>query len=724
VVKVLDFGLAKTADPAASTPNASSATLTIRATQAGVIMGTPGYMAPEQAAGKPVDRRADIWSFGVVLYELLTGKTLFTGETLSHQLAAVLKDPIDFNVPSSPLPIRRLLERCLDRDPRSRLRDIGEARIAIDRYLAAPTAAEAPTAAIPATRRASLLPWALAAAGLAAAAVLAFLHFRPNSQDVFPVRFSIPIPAGFATGSFDIPAISPDGRHIAYTGTPNGAVNVLMVRSMDSPEPRQVAAGGAIVAFWSPDSRSIGFLSGSKTKKVNVDGTPVVTMYDGTTLGGAWNRDGTILVGRTAGPLLQALESGGEPKPFLQLDQSRQEVAQSWPQFLPDGKHFLYFSRAGAEQSGIYAGTLGSTQVRKILPSETRAWYSYPGYLLYLRQETIMAQPFDASKLELSGNPFPVAEGVGRTSDFGGALFSVSDTGTLIYRAGSSPDSVLSVFDRTGRKLGTVGSPGDYTQLTLSPDGKRLAIDRRDAKTSSYDLWMLELATGVASRITFDPGNDRDPVFSPDGKEIVFSSDRSGQKLIYRKTLGGGPEELVRKATEQNVPEAWLKDGSILFGNQNGHKYFLMPKGEGEPGLLFQTDFTADEPSISPDGKWVAYDSNESGRYEVYIARFPEWTGRRQISPSGGVQAHWRQDGRQIVYVATDGKLMSVDVKPGSELEAGQPVALFDSGLRPSGTVEQFCMSPDGKTFYIPKAIEEGGKPITVVLNWWARGRK
>jgi Tol biopolymer transport system component len=225
--------------------------------------------------------------------------------------------------------------------------------------------------------------------------------------------------------------------------------------------------------------------------------------------------------------------------------------------------------------------------------------------------------------------------------------------------------------------------------------------------------------------LTFDPGNERDVVFSPDGKQIVFSSDRGGPPQMYRKTIGGGPEELVRKSAERNIPEAWLKDGSILYGNNQGRKYYLLPPGgAGEPKLLYESGFTVDEPAISPEGKWVAYGSDESGRWEVYTARFPEWTSRRQVSPAGGMQPHWRADGRQIVYVTGEGKLMSLDIKPGADLEAGAPVELFNSGIRSNGTVEQFSMSPDGTKFYIPVPVEEGEKPMTVVLNWWAGHRK
>jgi hypothetical protein len=323
---------------------------------------------------------------------------------------------------------------------------------------------------------------------------------------------------------------------------------------------------------------------------------------------------------------------------------------------LPDGKHFLYFSRSsGAGQSGIYLGTLGSTQKRRLLDADVRGWYSPPSYLLYLRQETLMAQAFDASKLELGGNPFPVAEGVGRTADYGGGLFATSDTGTLVYRAGSSPDSILAVFDRTGRKVGTIGTPGNYTQITLSPDGKRLAIDRREAKATNFDLWMLELASGVSSRITFDSGNERDATFSANGKQLVFSSDRTGQKLIYRKTIGDGPEELLRNSTEQNIPEAWLKDGSVLFGNQFGKKYFLLPPGGGEPRLLYQTEFSMDEPAISPGSGSPTDPTNRGGGRSTPRVFRNGTTGGRFPPPPGCSPTGARTADRSSTSRATAG---------------------------------------------------------------------
>jgi Tol biopolymer transport system component len=301
--------------------------------------------------------------------------------------------------------------------------------------------------------------------------------------------------------------------------------------------------------------------------------------------------------------------------------------------------------------------------------------------------------------------------------------FSASANGTLVYGAGVSPDSTITMFDRNGRRQRVIGQPGQYVQISLSPDGRRLAIDRRDPATSSYDLWILDLSTGIMSRLTLDPANDRDATWSPDGRQIAFSSDRTGQIQLYRKTIGSASEELLLQTPDREIPEVWLKDGSILYGNYQGRKYSLLRPGE-QPRLVFQSDYTMDEPSVSPDQKWVAYGSTESGRFEVYTARFPEFTERRQVSSNSGAQPHWRQDGKQIVYLSMDGKLMAVDVKQGTTLETGAPYLLFETRLRASGTIEQFTMSPDGTMFYLPDPAQETEKPITVVVNWPAQNRR
>jgi Tol biopolymer transport system component len=559
---------------------------------------------------------------------------------------------------------------------------------------------------------------------------LGFRQFRQPAPESQVVRFTVSMPPKTTVDPFDTMAVSPDGRYLAFTANPGSGLpsNQLWLRPLDSTEIRPLpGTDSAHFPFWSPDSRYIGFWTVDGLKRVAVEGGPPASLVKTRPMGGTWSRSGFILIGNFEGPILQVSEAGGEAKPVLTLDKSRHETGQTWPQFLPDGNQFLYLSQAGA-QSGIYLARVGSPESRKIADVEAQAAYSQGYFLFPTRPQGLMARPFNPASGKFTGEPFRVADNVGTMSPPGatslptGSLFSVSESGILAFRAGSSTDSIITVFNRRGERMGTAGPPGDYAQITLSPDEKRLAIDRR--QNGSYDIWMLEMASGVFSRITFDSGNDRDPVFSADGRQIVFTNDRSGMPHIYRKTIGGGPDELIYRGPDREATEAWLKDGSILYGNLRGRKYFLLRPGEtGEPKLIYQSEYTVDEPAISPDGKWVAYGSDESGRFEAYIARFPQWDERRQISTDGGMQPHWRQDGREIVYITQDGRILSVGLKTGASPEALPPAPLFNSNLRPNGALEQWTMSRDGSKFYVLSNVQEGEKPVTVVVNWLA-GRK
>jgi Tol biopolymer transport system component len=724
VVKVLDFGLASAPGADSASHLANSPTLTMAAaTQAGVILGTAAYMSPEQAAGKPVDKRSDIWSFGVVFCEMLGGGRLFEGETLSHTLAHVLTRPIDLgSLPrETPPEIVRLLRRCLERDPKKRLRDIGEARVTIDQYLSDPTPSSQTKR--PAGGRV-VAPWIVAAAALFAAAGMTWRQFERPAVAAPVVRFQVPLPPKTSMGLAGSIALSPDGRYLTFSARAGGvgASNQLWLRPLDATEPRLIASAGApYYSFWSPDSRFIAAATFEGLKKVAVDGGGVVSLTKVVPTGGTWNRNGIILLGRGNDSLLQVPESGGEATPVLPLDKSRQEAAQTWPVFLPDGRRFLYLSRS-TKETAVYLGSLGSKEVRRIVDAEAQVTYA-EGHLLIPRAQGVQAQPFDVSSGKLTGAIFPVLEKIGFLAEIPLAAYTVSETGVMAFRTSVDVNSVIAIYNRKGERTGSAGPPGDYAQITLSPDEKRIAVDRRE--NGAYDIWMLDLASGVFSRVTFDAANDRDPVFSPDGRQIVFTNNRSGMPHLYRKTIGGGPEELIYSGPDREASEAWLKDGSILFGNQGGRKYFLMRAGDaGQPKLIYQSDYQLDEPAISPDGKWVAYGSSESGRWEAYVARFPEWDERRQISTDGGMQPHWRQDGREIVYVTGDGRLMSVNVKTGASLEPATPTLVFNSGIRPSGTIEQWTMSHDGSKFYVLTSADQEDKPITVVLNWLAQGRK
>lgn len=496
---------------------------------------------------------------------------------------------------------------------------------------------------------------------------------------------------------------------------------MMWVRALESLSIQPVPGSeNGFFPFWSPDSRSVAFFADGKLKKVEIDGGPAQVLCDITSAaGGTWNADGVIVLGNPRGPLLRVSASGGEAKPLTTLDASRLETAHVWPQFLPDGRHFIYRLAAQGNGAGVYVGSLDANPPRLILSGPSAAQFAPPGYLLFNRQETLMGIAFDPKELATRGEPFPVAEQVGSLLS-GASAFSVSETGVLVYRGPVTSNVQLGWFNRDGKRLATPGETGLYRQIALSPDEKRVALARLDPKVGTYDIWLLELESGIFSRVTLSPANDDDAVWSPDGRKIFFSSNRTGIPNIYAKTLGGGEDELVYESAEAKYCEASYGAGQfLLFLSQRGKTLYSLPlAGERKPTVLFKTDFESDEPHPAPDGRWVVYSSNESGRWEVYTAAFPSFTERRQVSSGGGNQPQWRRDGREIFYLGLDGKLMAVDVKPGTTLETGAPQALFLTTLRPDPTLDQYCVTGDGHRFLLAEPVEEAAKPITVILNW------
>ena len=726
-VKVLDFGLAKAAHNTFGGDAAASPTVTMGATEAGVILGTAAYMAPEQASGRPVDRRADIWSFGVVLWEMLSGRRLFDGETVSHTLADVLRAGIDFArlPPATPAPVRDLLRRCLDRNVRTRLQSIGEARIALQAFLADPSAA-APIAAVGGAPRHSgrrLLPWLVAAGATAAMLSLAVVHLREEAAPVDPYRFEIPQPSDVVLATFDRPMISPDGRTLAFAGTNKGK-RQLFIRRMDSLQTTAIAGtDGAAAPFWSPDSRYIGFGADGKLKKVEAGGGPVQVLCDSPRASaGAWSRDGVIVFGPAASqPLHQVSAAGGTPLPVLKLDESRKERAQLFPHFLPDGRHYLFTSLSyDAGKSGIYLGALGSSDTRLLVNGESIAIFVPPRSLLFGRGQVLMSQPFDPASLQLSGEAVPLVDAIARS--FLGSIshsYSSSDNGVLVYRPEAPRNTELVWYDRQGKRLRTAGEPRRYLQFTLSPDHKRIAIQITDPRVGTADIWVLDLVSGILSRMTTDPAEEDGATWSPDGREILYSSSRLGRSNLYRKLVGGGDEQVIYTSDESSFAEAWSGDGSYLFVNQNGRSFYRLASASGAtPEPLLTTEYFKDEPRLSPDGRWVAYNTDESGRWEVYIAAFPAFTDRRQVSSSGGVQGFWRQDGRELFYLSLDGTMMSVPISPGPTLDAGVPQVLFPTRVQTSATSDQYAVTGNGQRFLLLEPVETGQRPFVVIVNW------
>jgi eukaryotic-like serine/threonine-protein kinase len=735
-VKVLDFGLAKVlqgdthsgSDPSHS-PTITNPTLEV------MILGTPAYMSPEQAKGKPVDKRADIWAFGVVLYELLTGGHLFQRETTSDTLAAVLKEEPDWS--RIPVNVRPLLQHCLKKDPKRRLRDIGDMHLLLE------------TASVPLQRQQSWLAWAMVAVLIVALAAVSLIHFRERPLVSTLVQFQIS-PSGSLVEGIAF-AVSPDGHHLAFAATGSDGIPRLWIRNLDSLEPRAISdsypsgafkALGAPSFFWSPDSRFIAFQSGSKLTKIDISGGPAQTLCDvqRTVVGGSWNRDGVIVFGDSGTKgLMQVAAAGGVASPLTTFDLSRKEVIHVLPSFLPDGQHLLYLRASSIpENSGVYVGSLNTKpeeqDSRRLLATTSGPVYvpssdSDSGQVLFLRQGTLMAQPFDARRLEPSGEAVPIAEQVGSYIDVG--LFSASNNGVLVYKSGSGLDYQLRWLDQQGKVLGTVAEPGRYNSIALSPDGRRVAVSRTNPdNTPNWDVWLLDLGRNTSTRLTYDQVRATFPVWSADGSSVIFDSVHEGESNLYLKSANGaGDERLLLKSTDgYQYATSWSRDGRFLLyteeNPQTQSDLWVLPlQGDHKPIPFLRTKFSESSGRFSPDGRWIAYTSDESGSDEIYIREFSSGSAQGSgdvedkwlISKRGGTDPRWRGDGKELFYLAPDGKLMVVDISAKPVLKAGAPRPLFQL---PPGVIG-FEVTADGQRFLIgaPVALNAPA-PFTVVLNW------
>ena len=753
-VKVLDFGLAKALEPAAaSTPAAmNSPTITTPAmTQAGMILGTAAYMAPEQARGKSVDKRADIWAFGCVVYEMLTGQRAFAGDEMSDVLAAVLRQALDWSVlpAATPSRVRRLLVRCLERDARMRLRDIGEARVEIDKTIAgvgddaAGSQTTQPATSSGPRRRLAWMVTAAAVLVAAALAVPAVRYLRETPTAAAPeTRLEIATPATSDVVSF---ALSPDGRQIAFVASGDGTSR-LWVRPLDTTAAQPLAGtDGASFPFWSPDSRSIAFFADSKLKRLDLSGGAPQTLAPAPAgRGGAWSADGVILFATSnRGPLSRVPAGGGDVVPVTTLGAG--QSSHRFPHFLPGGRQFLYYVRGAEETAGIYLGALDATAVTRVTAADTAGAYTPPGpgpaeasseggWLLFGRQGTLVARRFDATRGALSGDPVIVADALAIDATLNVGAFSVSATGLVTYRAGGGARNQLTWFDRAGQALGTLGAP-DATQLdpTLSPDGRQVAVWR--VAQSNTDIWLIDAAR--TTRFTFDPAADLYPVWSPDGRRLVFSRlVRAGILDLYQKPAnGGGAEALLLASPETKAATSWSADGrSLLYSAQSpntANDVWVLPMaGDPKPWPFLNSTFTEATSAYSRDGQWVAYQSDESGRYEIYVRPFPGPGGQWQVSTAGGKDPRWRPDGQELYYIAPDGRLMAAPIaSSGTALQPGLPTALFQPRIALGGTPnisarQQYDVAPDGRFLINVNADEGTAAPITVITNWQPEGKK
>ncbi len=739
--KLLDFGLAKLRQPESGAVLANLSALPTEGgrtlTGEGTILGTLQYMAPEQLEGKEADARTDIFGFGTVVYEMATGKKAFEGKSQASLIAAILDSeppPISTLQPMTPPALDHVVRKCLAKDPDDRWQTAHD--LAGELQWISEGGSQAGVPATVVARRKSRARFGWIAAGvlllpLLGALTLAVIYLRDVPQQARVIRFLVSPPEKVTFGPNDLPVISPDGQHLAFTGSTQEGKSLLWIRPLDLLTAQPLAGtDGAYYPFWSPDSRSIAFSTAQgKLKKIPASGGPPETICDVSGFAsGAWNRDGTIIFSQGfQGPLYHVSETGGETRPLTTLDKSRQETSHQWPCFLPDDHRFLYLA-SSAQANGIYIGSLDSKENKFLFNADSGAKYAPPGFLLFVREGTLMTQPFDVKKLQTSGDAFPVAEQVAQTRGRVGA-FSVSDKGVLVYRSPSLSNSQLVWFDRAGKRVDSAGEPGMYSQIALSPDDRRVAVQSTDPKSRTTNIWLLELSSNIFSRFTFGSTIDMDPIWSPDGRQIVFGSRRKGKWDLFRKQVGGGDEELLFESDNAKFSEDWSNDGRFIVfisaqGNAANAFYTLPLFGERKPTLVLQTPFEKDEPHLSPNGQWVAYGSNESGRWEIYVASFPDFTEKRQVSNAGGGQPLWRKDGKELFYLSLDGNLMAVDVKMALTLETGVPKTLFQTGIRADPVLNHYCVTSDGRRFLVLLPKEEVAPPITVVVNWAAGLKK
>jgi serine/threonine protein kinase/Tol biopolymer transport system component len=739
--KLLDFGLARSgAGTGAFSDSTALPTEAKPLTTAGTILGTFQYMAPEQLEGAEADARTDIFALGALLYEMATARRAFEGKSKTSLIAAILSTqppPISSVQPVMPPALDHVVRKCLEKDPEDRwqsahdvaseLRWIGEA---------------GSQAGVPATlslrrRSRERLAWLLAG-GLGLLWLLtlvpATLHWRERAPESPPVRFTIAPPDKTAFSGFDVPAVSPDGKRIVFVAAPAGGTRVLWMRPLDSLSAQPLpGTEGAYLPFWSPDGRAVAFFGNGALKKIEMAGGAAQTLCATQGLGGGtWNQHGDILFAGD-GPIFRVAAGGGEPKPATTLDKPRQEMQHAWPSFLPDGRHFLYVG-GGAQPAtnAVFVASLDGSGVEQLLSADSPAVYAPPGYLVYVREGTLMAQPFDADARRLTGDAAPVAQEIASFGTTSLRAFSVSSNRVLAYRTGASLAQVrLAWFDRTGRQLETLGETADYSNPALSPDGKRVAVGRRDPKSLMRDIWLFELERGTASRLTFDPADDFNPAFSPDGTRILFTSTRKGPRDIYGKaSTGVGEDEPVLESEGAKNVGDWSPDGRLVvydtgggLGAEAASDLWVAPlDGDRKPIPFLVRPFTDTQARVSPDGRFIAYSSNESGTQEVYVMDFPKPTGKWKVSTEGGAEPQWRRDGRELFYLGgRPRKLMTVDVRAvGATFQAGVPRALFEANLDPRANVRnRYVVSPDGQRFLIIAPAEQAGPtPLTVVLNW------
>ncbi|HAF12696.1 MAG TPA: hypothetical protein DCK99_03150 [Blastocatellia bacterium] len=752
-VKILDFGLAKLVQSAGENKAQTDVPTRKVHTDPGTVMGTVGYMSPEQVRSQPIDHRSDIFSFGAVLYEMLSGRRAFHRDSAVESLNAILKDdPPELTETSAKInpALDKIVRRCLEKKPERRFHSAHDLGFALE-ALTAPSDSSLKTVTSPAVTqnqtgsgmlglfRNAWLGWIVAGAFVLLTLGLAWAYFaRPSTSDARVMRLSILPPEKATLIAGQAPTVSPDGAHLVFVVTDATGRTVLYLRALDSlaAQPLVGTEGGAW-PFWSPNSRELGFFAGGKLKKIDIAGGQPVTLADAPVpRGGAWNQDGVIIfTPAPPAPILRISAAGGGPTPLHSVDMEHGEFPRWFPQFLPDGRHYLFLS-GGSRKMGtrvIGIASLDSQEVKSVLTTDFTAVYAKPGYLLFRREAMLMAQRFDADRLEVSGDPFPVAEQIGFDGITYQTLVSASDQGVLAYQSLGAGKTQLVWFDRADKKLGVVGAPGDYSDLSLSPDDKRLAFSQVDPDTGNADIWLMDLASGAPSRFTFDPAVDFTPIWSPDGARIVFASLREGAPNLFQKMSdGSGQEDALYKSPLAKLPSDWSTDGRFLLCGtvdpKTRYDLWVLSVGDHKWEPFWQTPGNESRAMFSPNGRWVVYESDESGKKEIYVQSFPASGAKWQISVSGGSQPRWRRDGKELFYLGGDRKITAVEVNTEAPTFAhGTPRALFETRISKGEdrAGDQYVVTSDGQRFLVNTVAEEGAyTPINVVLNWTAGLKK
>ncbi len=737
--KLLDFGLAKIAVPliSADAPTEQHKPLTAE----GTILGTFQYMAPEQLEGLEADARTDIFAFGTVLYEMVTGRRAFDGKTRTSLIAAIVDrdpPPISSLQPLSPLALERIIRTCLAKEPDERWQSAHDVLLQL-RVIAEGGVADASgdaTVAKPSRRARTLLYLAWVIAALATAAALAFFaraRFKPAQADP-PVYASISPPAGTefrleGSGAGSM-ALSPDGRYLTFTAPGKDGIARIWVRNFQTREARPLAGTeDGHYPFWSPDSRQIGFfVENEKLKTISVDGGVAVDICDvREARGGSWGRDGVILfTPHWRDPIYKVAATGGRPVALTKVEASRNETTHRWPFFLPDGKHFLFLagshtSKTTSGANAIYLGSIDGGEPRLLLHARSNVLYA-AGHLLYLRDQELVAQRFDAKAMRLEGEPSPLADGVRYEKGFFQAVFAVSDR-MLVYQGGGTESrSRLNWINRKGETVGSLTpEAGVFFDVAVSPNGKTAAA----AVGDPADIWLFDLERGVRSRFTFDPWHEATPVWSPDSRTILYWSDRGIQADTLRKTIGATAETAF--LDDRNIhekPLAWSKDGRFVGvskfsvnGSSQGDLWIHPTDPSSKPFPYMASTFNESDMRFSPDGRFVAYVSNESGRNEVYVGSFPLPAETLLLSTEGGTAPRWSDDGREVFYIAHNGSMMLAPVLSTNPLKTGAATALFKVPMF-SAPDPFYDVTSDGQRFLINQPEQKTEEPVTVIVNW------